>query len=31
VITLDHGRVADEKASRVERTHVREGLFGIGG
>jgi cell division transport system ATP-binding protein len=31
VITLDHGRIADEKASRVERPVVREGVFGIGG
>jgi cell division transport system ATP-binding protein len=31
VITLDHGRIADEKATRVERAPVREGVFGIGG
>jgi cell division transport system ATP-binding protein len=31
VITLEHGRVADEKARVVERAPAREGLFGIGG
>jgi cell division transport system ATP-binding protein len=30
-ITLEHGRIADEKARVVERPHVREGVFGIGG
>ena len=29
-ITLEHGRIADEKARVVERPHVREGVFGIG-
>jgi len=29
-ITLEHGRVVDEKARTIERPMVREGLFGIG-
>ena len=29
-ITLEHGRIADEKARTIERPHVREGLFGLG-
>jgi len=31
VITLEHGRVADEKARVVEHRERREGLFGLGG
>jgi cell division transport system ATP-binding protein len=31
VITLEHGRIADEKARVVEHRERREGLFGIGG
>jgi cell division transport system ATP-binding protein len=30
-ITLEHGRIAEEKARVTERPHVREGVFGIGG
>jgi cell division transport system ATP-binding protein len=29
-ISLDHGRIVEEKISRPERTREREGLFGIG-
>src|SRR5215210_619802 len=29
-ITLEHGRIADEKARTIERPQVREGLFGLG-
>ena len=29
VIVLDHGRITDEKVSRIERPVQREGLFGI--
>ena len=31
VISLEHGRIADEKARVVEHRDRREGLFGIGG
>ena len=31
VITLDQGRIADEKARTIEHRERREGLFGIGG
>jgi ABC-type lipoprotein export system ATPase subunit len=31
VITLEHGRIGDEKARVLEAPAVREGLFGIGG
>jgi cell division transport system ATP-binding protein len=31
VISLEHGRIVDEKARVIERAPVREGLFGIGG
>jgi cell division transport system ATP-binding protein len=31
VITLDHGRITDEKVMRVDRPAAREGIFGIGG
>jgi cell division transport system ATP-binding protein len=31
VISLEHGRIADEKARVVEHRERREGLFGIGG
>ena len=30
-ITLEHGRITEEKLSRPERVVVREGVFGIGG
>ncbi|MGZ5440631.1 MAG: cell division ATP-binding protein FtsE [Thermoanaerobaculia bacterium] len=30
-ITLEHGRLADEKARTIEHRERREGLFGIGG
>ena len=29
VISLDHGRIVEEKISQIERPAVREGLFGI--
>jgi cell division transport system ATP-binding protein len=30
-ITLEHGRISDERARVLERPTVREGLFGVGG
>ncbi|HYK00785.1 MAG TPA: cell division ATP-binding protein FtsE [Thermoanaerobaculia bacterium] len=30
-ITLEQGRIGDERARIIERPHVREGLFGLGG
>ncbi|HEY0156805.1 MAG TPA: cell division ATP-binding protein FtsE [Thermoanaerobaculia bacterium] len=30
-ITLEQGRIGDERARVIERPHVREGLFGLGG
>ena len=30
-ITLEQGRLGDERPRVLERPHVREGLFGLGG